>query len=78
MTTEILVNKNLEIELTINGELTTISAGSTAADLIAQLGLNGQRLALEVNQDIVSRSEYAQFTLQPNDKIEVVHAIGGG
>ena len=78
MTSQKVSVKAKDVEITINGEPRTISSGSTAADLIAQLGLTGKRLALEVNQDIVSRSEYARFTLQANDKVEVVHAIGGG
>jgi sulfur carrier protein len=66
------------MDITLNGKKSSIETGTTAADLIAQLGLTGKRLALEVNQDIVRRSEYPQYTLRANDKVEVVHAIGGG
>jgi sulfur carrier protein len=66
------------MDITLNGEKSRIEAGTTAADLIVQLGLTGKRLALEINQDIIRRSEYPQYTLQANDKVEVVHAIGGG
>ena len=66
------------MDITINGEINTITVGTTAADLLARLGLTGKRLALEVNQDIVSRSQYESFELQANDKVEIVHAIGGG
>jgi thiamine biosynthesis protein ThiS len=42
------------------------------------LELQGKRLALEVNQELVPRSQFATFVLQPNDAVEIVHAIGGG
>lgn len=70
--------KRRAMDITINGKVSTISTGTTAAELIVQLGLAETRLALEVNQDIIRRSEYSEFTLHANDKVEVVHAIGGG
>ncbi|MFV2058200.1 MAG: sulfur carrier protein ThiS [Thiohalomonadales bacterium] len=66
------------MNITINGEINTISTGTTAADLLSELGLIDKRLALEVNQDIVSRSQYTSFELRADDKVEIVHAIGGG
>jgi sulfur carrier protein len=42
------------------------------------MGLGGQRIAMEVNLEIVPRSTYEIHALQPGDRIEVVHAVGGG
>lgn len=50
----------------------------TAAQLVDELGLTGKRIAMEVNMEIVPRSGYDTHTLQENDKVEIVHAIGGG
>jgi sulfur carrier protein len=45
---------------------------------VEKLGLKGKRIAVEVNRDIVPRSEYDDFRLSDNDTIEIVNAIGGG
>ena len=51
---------------------------ATVSVLIESLALTGKRLAVEVNEDIVPRSQHPEFTLNPGDRVEVVHAIGGG
>ncbi len=66
------------INFQLNGEIKQISPGKTLAELIAELGLTGKRLAIELNQEIVPRSEHANTQIQPNDQVEIVHAIGGG
>lgn len=66
------------MQITVNGETHDIEEGATAADLIDQLGLTEQRVALEVNLEIVPRSEYAAHRLHAGDRIEIVRAIGGG
>ena len=62
----------------INGTPRELSAGCSAAQLLEQLGLTGKRLALEVNMEIVPRSGYATHHFKEGDRVEVVHAIGGG
>ncbi len=66
------------MKIYLNGEPREVADGCTAADLVAELGLTGRRLAMEVNREIVPRSEYATHRLHPEDRVEVVHAIGGG
>ena len=66
------------MKIILNGEPHDVAEGCTAADLIAELGLTGRRLAMEVNREIVPRSEYENHRLRPADQVEVVHAIGGG
>ncbi len=62
----------------LNGEPRTLSGSRTLQTLIDELGLTGKRLAVEVNEDIVPRSQHHDYRLQDGDRIEIVHAIGGG
>ena len=50
----------------------------TAAQLVENLGLAGKRLAMEINQEIVPRSTFEECVINPDDRVEIVHAIGGG
>lgn len=68
----------MSIQIRLNGEPHSLSSGLTAADLIAQLGLSGRRIAVEINEEIVPRSQHADTHLADGDHVEVVHAIGGG
>jgi len=61
-----------------NGEERSCREGWTLADLVAELGLAGRRIAVEINRDIVPRDAYSSYRLQPSDEIEVVHFVGGG
>jgi sulfur carrier protein len=65
------------MNLTVNGEPLVFN-GNTLADLLVQLELTGRRIAVEVNQDIVPKGEHATHVLRDNDRVEIVHAIGGG
>jgi len=65
------------MNLIVNGEPHTFN-GATVAELVADLHLTGRRLAVEVNREIVPKSEHGSHTLQEGDTVEVVHAIGGG
>ena len=62
----------------VNGARRELAAGCSAAQLLEQLELAGKRLALEVNMEIVPRSQYATHLLNEGDRVEVVNAIGGG
>lgn len=66
------------MNIILNGTTQTVADQCTISDLIGQLGLTDKRLAVEVNLDIIPRSEHNHHQLQENDKVEVVHAIGGG
>ena len=68
----------MTMQIHLNGETKQVASALTAAQLIEDLGLTGQRLAMEVNQEILPRSEYVSYQFQPNDRVEIVHAIGGG
>lgn len=62
----------------LNGEWHNLRDGITVADLVAQLGLERQRIAIELNRAIVPRQAYASVRLQEADEVEVVHFVGGG
>jgi sulfur carrier protein len=66
------------MNVTINGEQQTLAAETSIDRLIEQLGLQGKRLAVEVNLEIVPRSDYDRRVLAEGDAIEIVQAIGGG
>lgn len=66
------------MDIYVNGERRDVAPDCTAAQLIAEMGLGGRRVAMEVNQEIVPRSTYPGHRLRENDRIELVHAIGGG
>lgn len=66
------------MNVVLNGNPRELPDQSTLQWLIDDLGLAGKRLAVEVNEDIVPRSQHGDFNLNDGDRIEVVHAIGGG
>lgn len=66
------------MEILVNGASREVPEGISAAQLVAVLGLTGQRLAMEVNREIIPRSTFETHRLQPGDRIEIVRAIGGG
>jgi len=66
------------LQLTVNGEARQIAAGSRIADLVRELGLDGRKIAVERNLEIVARSRYGTDTLAQDDRIEIVAFVGGG
>lgn len=67
-----------EILLTVNGEPRRIAVGSSIADLVAQIGLDPKKVAVEHNAEIAPRSTLADVTLSEGDVLEIVHFVGGG
>jgi thiamine biosynthesis protein ThiS len=68
----------LTIQLTINGEGRTLSAIGSLSGLIEQLGMKSDRVAIELNREIVPREQWAVTPLQDGDRLEIVHFVGGG
>lgn len=66
------------MKITLNGDDYEVPEACMAAALVEQLQLGGKRIAMEVNLEIVPRSEYATYQLYAGDRVEIVHAIGGG
>jgi thiamine biosynthesis protein ThiS len=66
------------LRIEVNGEAREITAPLTLADLIEQLELARERIAVEYNRRVVRRSEWSAINLAEDDKIEIVHFVGGG
>ena len=66
------------MDILLNGTPTTIPDLQTIAQLLDDNGLASRRVAIEVNGTIVRRSDQATRTLQAGDRVEIVHALGGG
>ena len=66
------------MNLTVNGEPHALADVADVAGLVAALGLDARKVAVERNLEIVPRSAYARTALADGDRIEIVHFIGGG
>ncbi len=66
------------MQIQLNGEPQTLERAMTVQALLEQLELINQRLAVEINEDLVPRSQFAEHQIQDGDQIEIVRAIGGG
>jgi thiamine biosynthesis protein ThiS len=62
----------------INGESKEISGTPSLAELINQLELPVARIAIELNREVVRRSEWSSTMIREDDRIEIVHFVGGG
>ncbi len=62
----------------LNGESKTIGDAVTVSQLLHDLGLGERRVAVEINEEIVPRSQHSAYRLRHDDRIEVVRAVGGG
>lgn len=69
---------NGRMDIQLNGAPHSLPGACTVAALLEQAGFGGRRVAVEVNGGIVPRSAHASHELQPGDKVEIVHALGGG
>ncbi|MEF3082710.1 sulfur carrier protein ThiS [Luteimonas sp. SMYT11W] len=66
------------MNIRLNGEDLALDTGSTIAALLIQQGLAGRRVAVEINGDIVPRGRHAEHVIHEGDRVEIVHALGGG
>ena len=66
------------MQIILNGTPTELEDGCTIAAVVSRLELAGKRMAVEVNEEIVPRSQHASFTFEVGDQVEIVHAVGGG
>ena len=68
----------MAVQIQLNGEAREVAPGQSVQDLVAQLGLVGQALAVAVNREIVPRALWPQRLLQARDRVELVRPVGGG
>ena len=66
------------MKIILNGSPRDVPDNLSASELILSLGLANKRLALEINREIVPRSTFESHIIQPDDRVEIVQAIGGG
>ena len=67
-----------KIEIILNGEKREVPTSSSLEDLVSELGLERNRIAIELNLQIVTRQRWMQHLLQNGDQVELVHFVGGG
>ena len=79
MSTEIIAeSETFNVEIVVNGKPVSISAGETVHDFLAGKRMTDAMAIVERNGEIVPRGEYGDTHLQAGDRLEVVHAVGGG
>jgi thiamine biosynthesis protein ThiS len=66
------------LNLRINGEQREVVDNLSLKELITQLDLTPERIAIELNQNVVRRAEWPSTVLKENDRVEIVHFVGGG
>ncbi len=66
------------MEIELNGAMHRMEADQNLHDLVASLALSEQMLAVAVNRQVVPRHQWPQRLLQPQDRVDIVRAIGGG
>ena len=66
------------MQIFLNGNKKEVSKGLTVEGLLDKLGLKDKRLAVEVNQELVVHSLFAEHALKAGDRVEIIEAIGGG
>jgi len=65
------------MQITVNGDPTTVEDGSTIEALLALLQIGRERVAVEVNMNIIPKSAYDTHVLLNGDNVEIVHFVGG-
>lgn len=66
------------LQFQLNGEPYPLPESVTLAQLIEELQLTGRRFAVEIDGEVVPRSQFTTTLLHPNSRVEIIHAIGGG
>jgi sulfur carrier protein len=64
--------------IVLNGDSVETADGSTVETLLQRLGISRERVAVELNADIVPKGNYEKQLLSDGDRIEIVHFVGGG
>jgi len=67
-----------EIEITLNGNATSVTDRCTVEKFVSDLELQGKQVAVELNGEIMSRGRWAETILASGDRVEIVHFVGGG
>jgi len=66
------------IQITVNGESRAAQPGATVSDLLREIGLDGGRVAIERNLEILPRPKWRETVVTAGDRFEIVQFVGGG
>jgi thiamine biosynthesis protein ThiS len=66
------------IEITVNGETTTVARGQTVVELLETLSIKADRVAVELNREIVKQADWPSTEVGAGAQVEIVHFVGGG
>ena len=72
------MKKKIKIKIRINGKTRTINENEKLSNLIKNLKIPIKKVAIELNYEIIDKKNLFKINLKKNDKIEIVHFIGGG
>ena len=72
------MTKIKKIKIKVNGKLKSIPDNFKISDLVKELKIPLKKVAIELNQEIIDKKKTSKIILKKNDKIEIVHFIGGG
>ena len=72
------MKKIKKIKIRVNGKVKYISDNYHMSDLVKNLKIPIKKVAIELNQEIIDKKKISKINLKKNDKIEIVHFIGGG
>jgi thiamine biosynthesis protein ThiS len=72
------MKKIKKIKIKVNGKVKSVSMNYMMSDLIKYLKIPMKKVAIELNQEIIDKKKISKIILKKNDKIEIVHFIGGG
>jgi len=72
------MKKIKKIKISINGKLSMINDNLSLSNFIKQLKIPLKKVAIELNQEIIDKNKLNKIKLKENDKVEIVHFIGGG
>jgi len=73
-----MMKKKIKIKIRINGKIDKINGKTKLSELVKNLKVPLKMVAIELNKEIVDKKKLNKIILQANDKIEIVHFIGGG
>ena len=72
------MRKIKKIKIKVNGKVKAISDNYKMSDLVKNLKIPMKKVAIELNQEIIDKKNINKISLKKNDKVEIVHFIGGG
>ena len=73
-----MVRYNSFMNISINKEMISLPEETTLTDLLERLDIKRKHIAVEINMEIIPKSEFDEYRLKENDNVEIIRAVGGG